>query len=92
MRDPVEHQEFVDGKRQKRMAEIDRLPPAIRELVHEYGWYVVKNFMDVGITKPRHIKHLVEVVLNEFSPTRGTFSIQGIRGELIEPAPKTKSG
>jgi hypothetical protein len=85
MRDDAEHQQFVDGKRQRRMAEIDRQPPAIRKLTHDYGWYVVKNFMDLGITKPNHIRHLVEVVLNEFSPTRGTFSQQGLRGELIDP-------
>jgi hypothetical protein len=91
MRDADEHQQFVDGKRQRRMAEIDSQPPAIRELVHEYGWPVVKTCMDLGINQPRHIRHLVETVLNEFSPTRGSFAAQGIRPPLLSP-PKTNAG
>lgn len=78
MRDPVEHEEFVGRKRGARMAKIDALPPDIRALVHEYGYSVVENFMACGVTKPRHIRHLVETVLNEFSPTRGAYSRQGI--------------
>lgn len=85
LRDPVEHQEFVDGKRRKRMDEIDRQPPAIRACVHEYGWSVVRACLDLGIREPRHIRHLVETVLNEFSPTRGSFASQGIRTQLLAP-------
>ena len=76
---PEEHDAFVTAKRQKRMAEIDRLPAATRELVHDYGWSVVNAFLSIGVTKPKHIKHLVETVLDEFSPTRGAFSSQGVR-------------
>ena len=74
-----DHQEFVDRKRAKRMNEFDSLPADIRQAVNDYGFHVVKAFMDCGITKARRIRHLVECVLDEFSPTRGTSSNQGIR-------------
>lgn len=72
-------QDFIDGKRVSRMRKIDALPPEIRALVHAYGYSVVNNFMACGVTKPKHIRHLVETVLDEFSPTRGSYSRQGIR-------------
>lgn len=72
-------QGFIDEKRQQRMGEIDRLAPDMRELVHEYGWTVVKSFLDCGVRAPNRIRHLVETVLNEFSPTRGSYSSQGPR-------------
>lgn len=78
------HNEVVDIKRANRMASIDKCSPEIRALVHDYGWTVVKTIMDLGVTKPTRIKHIVETVLNEFSPTRGAFSQQGIRGERLE--------
>lgn len=82
----AEFQEIVDRRRRVRMAEIDRLPVATRELVHAYGWNTVKAFLDTGVRNPRHIRHLVETVLNEFSPTRGSSSSQGIRrAEGIRP-------
>jgi len=62
------------------MKAIDSLPPDIRALVHEYGYTIVKTCLDLKITKAKHIRHLVETVLNEFSPTRGAYSIQGRRG------------
>jgi 2-polyprenyl-6-methoxyphenol hydroxylase-like FAD-dependent oxidoreductase len=87
MRDETERQQFVDRKRRNRMAEIDRQSPEIRALVHIYGWHVVDMFLRNGVTKAKHIRHLVETVLDEFSPTRGSFSAQGVRAPLI-----TKSG
>ncbi len=60
-----------------RMAAIDDLPKELRECVHEYGWNVVNAFICVGVKNHRHIRHLVEMVLNEFSPTRGPSSSQG---------------
>ncbi len=47
---------------QSRMAEIDALAPPIRALVHEYGYSVVKAFLDHKITKANAIKHLIETV------------------------------
>ncbi|PCI04625.1 MAG: hypothetical protein COB78_10050 [Hyphomicrobiales bacterium] len=75
--------EMVTIKRKKRMEKVDQFDPKTRALIHEYGLSVVQSFVDVGIKNPKHIKHLVETVLNEFSPTRGSFSIQGIRNENI---------
>lgn len=78
---PEKFQEIVDRKRSARMREIDALPPELRACVHDYGWTVVFAFMQGGVQKPKRIRHLVETVLNEFSPTRGSFSAQGVRGD-----------
>lgn len=74
-------QEKVDLKRRNRMARVDGYPEPIRELIHEYGLTVVQTLMDLGITKPNHITHIVETVLDEFSPSRGSHSKQGVRTE-----------
>lgn len=81
------HQEFVDKKRKARMKEVDKPAPDLRVLVHEYGYAVVHAFLDVGVRNPRHIKHLVETILNEFSPTRSSYSRQGKRTEVLPPFP-----
>lgn len=73
--------EFVVRKRAARMTAVDKLPVEIRALVHDYGLPAVRALMDVGVTKPNQIKHVVETILDEFSPTRGSFSIQGIRNK-----------
>lgn len=74
-----EFQERVTERRQVRMAQIDKLSPDMRSLVHDYGWTVVDAFIRNGVTKPNALRHLVETVLNEFSPTRGSSSSQGAR-------------
>ncbi len=74
-----EHADFVDRKRRARMAMVDEYPAPIRELIHDYGLNTVKAFWDCGVRKPNQIKHMVETVLDEFSPTRGSFSAQGPR-------------
>lgn len=73
----------VSERRRARMEVIDSQPPEIRQLVHEYGWSVVNTLLMCGVTKPKHIRHIVETVLDEFSPTRGSFSSQGTRNQLI---------
>lgn len=83
MGEDAEFRDRVQQKRQARMAKVDEFDPATRTLIHEYGLNVVTAFVDLGIVKPRHIKHLVECVLDEFSPTRGSFSIQGIRTPIV---------
>jgi hypothetical protein len=75
-------EQIVTKKRAKRMGEIDALDPTTRALVHDYGYTVVKTIRDVGVTKPAQIRHVVETILNEFSPTRGSYSRQGIRTEV----------
>ena len=75
----AEFQARIDERRRERMNRIDHMPAELRELVHAYGLRVVDTCMAVGVTKPRHIKHVVEAVLDEFRPTRGSHSIQGQR-------------
>lgn len=82
-----DHDAYVDRKRRLRMAAIDKLAPDLRALVHEYGYSVVDAFLTVGVRKPGQIQHLVETVLNEFSPTRGSYSQQGKRTEVLPPYP-----
>ncbi len=60
--DEEDREEWLAKARLKtiaRMEEIDRQPPAIRALVHEYNWNVVRAFIQCGVTNPRHIKHLI---------------------------------
>jgi hypothetical protein len=64
-RSDAEHLAIVQRKSAARMNAIDNMSPAVRELIHNYGYMVVKSFLDIGITKPAHIRHLVEVVLDE---------------------------
>ena len=72
-------QSWIDERRRQRMARIDQMPYEVRTLVHEYGLNTVNSFLDCGVRDPRRIRHLVEVVLDEFSPTRGARSSQGLR-------------
>jgi hypothetical protein len=74
-----EFKAHIQAKRKKRMDLVDSMTKDQRALVYEYGLTVVKAIMDSGVTKPRRIKHIVETVLDEFSPTRGAASTQGIR-------------
>lgn len=60
-----------------RMNAIDALPYEFRELVHEYGFTIVYSFLVLKVNEARHIRHLVETVLDEFSPSRGSSSFQG---------------
>lgn len=41
---------------------VDNLPPAFRALVHEFGWSIVRAFMDCGMTQPHRIRHLIHTV------------------------------
>lgn len=75
-------QQKIDDKRRARMAKVDALPPDIRELVHQYGLTTVQACMDHGVRRAASIRHIVETVLNEFSPTRGSYSKQGLRTEV----------
>lgn len=81
-----EHEKIVNRNRQQRMERIDRLPADVRALVHEYGWHIVDTCMTLGVCKPRQIRHLVETILEEMSPTRGAHSQQGIRTEIVRGA------
>jgi len=45
-----------------RMKAIDRLSPELRAMVHEHGWTIINGFLEVGVTKPKHIRHLISIV------------------------------
>ncbi|MBN8955042.1 MAG: hypothetical protein J0H17_00300 [Rhizobiales bacterium] len=77
---PAEFQAIIAGNRMRRMGRIDAMSPALRGLVNDYGYHVVDTCIGLGVGKPRQIRHLVETILDEFSPTRGTGSAQGQRG------------
>lgn len=66
----------LEDRRKKRMDYVDSLPTEVRKLVNEYGLATVKSLLDIGVTKPCRIRHVVETVLDEFSPTRGSYSKQ----------------
>ncbi len=70
---------MVDIKRKARMDKVEQFDPETRTLIHEYGLTVVTALHDAGVRKPNRIRHVVETVLDEFSPTRGTRSAQGPR-------------
>lgn len=89
IRDLEDFKRAVERRRKKRMEKVDALSPELRALVHEYGFHIVNQFMMHGITRPRIIRHLVEIVLDEFSPTRGSFSVQGIRTHHAEASDET---
>lgn len=65
-----------NSRRASRMDYVDSLPAEVRALVHEYGLATVKTLLDLGVRKPRQIRHVVETILDEFSPTRGSYSRQ----------------
>lgn len=68
----------VQARRQNRMAMVDSLSPETRACIHDYGLKVVLALLECGVTKPARIRHVVETVLDEFSPTRGSNSYQGV--------------
>ena len=76
-----------------RMARIDAMPKEIRELIHEYGLTVVQAFLDLGITKPSSIRHLIKTVLTgSMDPGTGIGGVGMVSGRTmcmvpIEPTP-----
>jgi hypothetical protein len=80
--DAPDFQARVQDRRAKRMERFDAMPRELRDLVNAYGFAIVDACLTLGVTKPNQIKHLVETVLDNFSPTRGSFSAQGKRSEL----------
>ncbi len=54
---------------QARMAKVDAMPPPLRALVHDHGLTIIQAFLDHGITRPRTIRHIIQVV------QRGSYEI-----------------
>lgn len=73
-------QQWIDDKRRARMDRIDALPPEVRQVVHEYGVTVVNALMQCGVSKPKHMRHIISVVISELSPLVGSWAAQGPRG------------
>ena len=83
-RTDAEFADWVQDKRNKRMERFDAMPRDMRDLVNAYGFSIVDAFISCGVVKPNRIKHLVETVLDNFSPTRGSFTAQGRRTPLAQ--------
>lgn len=73
-----------------RMQTIDALPKEVRELIHEYGYTMVRAFLDQKITKANIIWHLIQQVQRGSLDTgNGTASFQGGRAMVVIPAEPT---
>lgn len=59
--------EDVRDKVVKRMAAIDTLSPAQRQVVHDYGWGIVKVLRDCGVTEPKKQIMIINKVLDDLS-------------------------
>ncbi len=81
-RNREEFDALLTAKRVRRMDRIDNMPPGLRECVHEYGLNIVDMCLSYGVDKPERIRHLVNTILREMSPTRGSFSQQGVRTKV----------
>ena len=73
-----------ERNRKTRMEKVDNAPPELRDLYNSYGTSLVEQFIALGVVKPRHIRHLIEFTLDEFSPTRGSYTRQGIRTHVSD--------
>ena len=87
-----ERVERINANRRARMERIDEMPAEMRELIHIYGLAIVETCTALGVSKPRQIRHIVETVLDEFSPTRGSYSRQGTRTEIERRPVDTSAG
>lgn len=47
---------------ERRMAQIDSLTPDQRAVVHEYGWNLVDILIRHGVTKPKHMRAIINAV------------------------------
>lgn len=54
-------------RRRKKMERIDALPPAIKAVVHDFGWLTVKTLMDAGVTDGKQMRTVIKVLLMEHS-------------------------
>lgn len=54
----------------ERMARVDKFPPDVREVIHEFGLEVVQEFWNHNVRKPNAIRHLVEVVQGKYADGR----------------------
>lgn len=72
---------IVMRKRIARMAAVDAMPKELRALVHSYGLNVVRALLDLGVSEPRHIRHVVETVLKRIQPNARHGILVRVHGE-----------
>lgn len=72
-----------------RMEIIDALPKDIRELVHEFGYTMVRAFLDQKVTKPSSIRHLILQVQRGSLDTGNGKSAQSGRAMVVIPSEPT---
>lgn len=53
---------LMSGRRFKQLEEVDEWSPGMRQCVHEYGYPIVRMFMNAGVYSPRHIHMLVNEI------------------------------
>ncbi len=59
----IEHPEYnraLVGRAQRRMARVDSMPHALREVVYDFGLEIVQEFINHHVTNPKSIRHLIE--------------------------------
>lgn len=58
---PLTDASFAEIKRraEKRFLIIDSLHPKVREVVHEFGWEPVRLLMELGVTRPGQLRHII---------------------------------
>lgn len=49
-------------KREVRMSRVDAMPADVRAIVHEEGLTIVDAFLAVGVTKAKHMRHLISTI------------------------------
>lgn len=77
----------IRKRRAKRMDHVDTMTPELRALVHEYGYCVVKAFLDHGVKRPVAIRHLIITTLGELSPVTGRHTLRAQSGSSQGPSP-----
>lgn len=58
-----------------RMDRVDSMSPDVRAIVHEHGLTIVDAFLQCGVTKAKHMRHLINTI------RAGSYEI-GNRSEL----------
>lgn len=53
---------IVKERAMRTMRRIDAQPYPIRMLTHEYGWLAVDALIGAGVTRARHIEHIITTI------------------------------
>lgn len=54
-----EHMEDIKARAEVKCAEIDALPPDVRQVVYEFGWNAVKELMKLGVRRAGQLRHII---------------------------------